>query len=246
MKQCIRGLNSGILKGPRIDLVKGSEHHHVLDVSRDPSPLCGLASDQRRRGRTEDLGAEIRHRIKHFSEDPRGLFLWEESLVQEPSFLFSNLIVRFDEGHDPLGTGWVEPSKRGRNCQPLWRPGQIHHHEVDAVLWRVRMQGVGSLADLDSVVLPKRPGEDAAPGLHGDHAGRAALKEAVGKSADIRAKVGTSEFADIKFEFVEAVFDLQAGSAGEFSRRRRWIAGVPWNLRRRAVSHRACSSGWRH
>ena len=154
--------------------------------------------------------------------------------------------MRFDEGHDPLGTGWVEPSKRGGNRQSLWRPGQIHDHEVDAVLWRVRMQGVGSLADLDSGVLPKRPSEDAAAGLHGDHAGPAALKEAVGKPADIRAKVGTPESADIKFKFVEAVFDLQTGSAGEFTRRRRWVAGVPWNLRRRSVSHRACPSGWRH
>ena len=94
--------------------------------------------------------------------------------------------MRLDKRDD--STALTQPFQAGGNRQPLRRPCEIDHNQVDALLWGGSVQRVGAFHHDNALVVAEFPRQGTVAGVDGKDLRRAALQQAIGESADVAAE----------------------------------------------------------
>ena len=72
------------------------------------------------------------------------------------------------------------------------------------------MQCIGAFSNINTIIVSKTPCEDAIAGIDGDDRRSSVSQQAVCKTADIAAEIGTGHSMDIKVKRVDGMGQLRS------------------------------------
>lgn len=135
----------------------------------------------------------------------------DAALEQAALFMLVEFVMGLDERDDPAAGR--KPAQGSWDGESLRRPAEVDGDEIDRVVRRACVQGVGPLQQRHARVVPEFPRELPVGGVDRDHAGGPVVEQAVGESAGAAPEVGASQTVDVDLKRVQGVFEFEPAAA---------------------------------
>ena len=123
------------------------------------------------------------------------MFVRQKTIFQPLFFRAFHFVMWLHQRNNfPAST---QPLQGHRHRKFLLRPRQIHHHNVNAALGDIGVQGIGALAHNHARIIAQSPRQRSVPRVNADHLTRARAQEHVGETANIAAKISANCVFDL-------------------------------------------------